>query len=96
MKWHFNWVSSEHNSFTQDYHVNFMQWQKQNMQPSDSPDDAMAGSDAPGISVFCKESDGKIFHTYSGFAKSMEMLNSAYLYMDLTPKGRDSYGLFNS
>lgn len=45
--------------------------------------------EAPGISVFCKDNDGNIFHTYSCYARGLDMLNGAYHYLDLVPKGRD-------
>lgn len=92
MRWHFTWVSSLNSDFTEDFHVSFMRWQQENFNSTDSSAQA---DQAPGISVFCKDDNGDIYHTYSGFAKGMAMLNSAYHYMDLTPKGRDSYGLFN-
>jgi predicted dithiol-disulfide oxidoreductase (DUF899 family) len=45
-------------------------------------------SEAPGISVFLR--DGRdIYHTYSTYARGLDMLNVAYHYMDLVPKGRD-------
>src|SRR5207248_8836921 len=30
-----------------------------------------------------------VFHTYSTYARGLDMLNVAYHYMDLVPKGRD-------
>ncbi len=47
-----------------------------------------SGSEAPGISVFLNES-GQIYHTYSTYERGLDMLNVAYHYMDLVPKGRD-------
>jgi len=46
-------------------------------------------SEAPGISVFLKDEGGRIYHTYSTYARGLDMLNVAYHYMDLVPKGRD-------
>jgi predicted dithiol-disulfide oxidoreductase (DUF899 family) len=46
-------------------------------------------SEAPGISVFLKDEDGRIYHTYSTYERGLDMLNVAYHYMDLVPKGRD-------
>jgi predicted dithiol-disulfide oxidoreductase (DUF899 family) len=46
-----------------------------------------------GISVFCKDKDGNIFHAYSCYARGVGMLNGAYHYLDLVPKGRDEAGL---
>ncbi len=39
--------------------------------------------------VFYKDDDGNIFHTYSCYARGLDMLNGAYHYLDLVPKGRD-------
>jgi predicted dithiol-disulfide oxidoreductase (DUF899 family) len=41
------------------------------------------------VSVFYKDGDGKIFHTYSAYARGIDILNTAYNYLDLVPKGRD-------
>ncbi len=32
---------------------------------------------------------GRIYHTYSTYARGLDMLNVAYHYMDLVPKGRN-------
>jgi predicted dithiol-disulfide oxidoreductase (DUF899 family) len=45
--------------------------------------------DAPGISVFCKDDDGHVFHTYSTYGRGVELMMGAYELIDLTPKGRD-------
>ena len=89
MGWRFKWVSSYGNDFNFDYHVSF------------TPDELSAGkveynyrltewsgSEAPGISVFLKDRD-QIYHTYSTYERGLDMLNVAYHYMDLVPKGRD-------
>jgi predicted dithiol-disulfide oxidoreductase (DUF899 family) len=39
--------------------------------------------------VFYRDTDGAIFHTYSAYARGLDMMNAAYHYLDLTPKGRD-------
>ena len=49
--------------------------------------------EGPGVSVFAKDDDGQIFHTYSTYARGLDMLNGAYHYMDLVPKGRDESDL---
>lgn len=46
-------------------------------------------SDREGTSVFYKDEDGNVFHTYSTYARGIDLLNTAYNYIDLTPKGRD-------
>ena len=43
----------------------------------------------PGASVFYKDANGEVFHTYSTYARGLDMLVGAYNFLDLTPKGRD-------
>jgi predicted dithiol-disulfide oxidoreductase (DUF899 family) len=45
--------------------------------------------EAPGISIFHKSDNGDVLHTYSCYARGLDMLNGAYHYLDLLPKGRD-------
>jgi predicted dithiol-disulfide oxidoreductase (DUF899 family) len=45
-----------------------------------------------GVSVFFRDEDGRIFHTYSAYARGIDLVNTAYNYLDLTPKGRDEGG----
>jgi predicted dithiol-disulfide oxidoreductase (DUF899 family) len=33
-----------------------------------------------------------VFHTYSCYSRGVDMLNGAYHYLDLVPKGRDEDG----
>ena len=47
------------------------------------------GPELPGISVFCRDGDGAMFHTYSCYERGLDMMNTAYHYLDLVPKGRD-------
>jgi predicted dithiol-disulfide oxidoreductase (DUF899 family) len=48
--------------------------------------------DAPGLSVFAKGEDGTLYHTYSTYSRGLDMLNGAYHYLDIVPKGRDEGG----
>ena len=50
-------------------------------------------SEAPGISVFVRDTAGEIFHTYSAFARGLDMFLSAYHLLDIVPNGRDEAGL---
>jgi predicted dithiol-disulfide oxidoreductase (DUF899 family) len=52
----------------------------------------IGASDEVGISVFAKNERGEVYHTYSCYARGTEMLNGAYHYLDLVPKGRDEHG----
>ena len=55
--------------------------------------EAFPGTDAPGISVFYKDKDGNIFHTYSAYGRGTETTMNTYNYLDYVPKGRDEDGL---
>ena len=48
-----------------------------------------AEEELPGLSVFYRNEGGEIFHTYSTYARGLDLLVGAYNYLDLTPKGRN-------
>jgi predicted dithiol-disulfide oxidoreductase (DUF899 family) len=94
MGWRFKWVSSYDNDFNHDYHVSF------------TPDEMARGEvyynygmeefpseEAPGLSAFYQDTSGAVFHTYSTYARGLDMLVGAYNYLDLAPKGRDEADL---
>ena len=39
--------------------------------------------------MFYKDPTGTVFHTYSAYARGLDILIGAYNWLDLTPKGRD-------
>jgi predicted dithiol-disulfide oxidoreductase (DUF899 family) len=93
MGWRFKWVSSFGSDFNYDYHVSF------------TPDEIRKGKvyynydvrefqveELAGTSMFYKDANGDIFHTYSVFARGSEMLGGAYGYLDHLPKGRNETG----
>ena len=94
MGWTFKWVSSSGNYFNHDYHVTFTPAE---MRRGDVYYNYRVGKfpseEAPGISVFYKDQSGDIFHTYSCYARGLDMLNGAYHFMDLAPRGRDEDAL---
>lgn len=95
MGWAFNWVSSAGNDFNYDFHVSF------------TPEEIASGrirynytelpsfpfEEAPGFSVFARDADGEVFHTYSTYSRGFEHLMNTYNFLDLVPKGRDEDGL---
>jgi predicted dithiol-disulfide oxidoreductase (DUF899 family) len=90
MGWSFPWYSSAGSDFNFDYRVSFTEAElKAEKVDYNYRVNPWSGSEAPGISVFLKDDDGRIFHTYSTYARGLDMLNVAYHYMDLVPKGRD-------
>jgi predicted dithiol-disulfide oxidoreductase (DUF899 family) len=94
MGWNFKWVSSLGTIFNFDYHVSFTPEQmnsgemEYNYEARKFP-----SNEGPGISVFYKNEQGDVFHTYSCYARGLDMLNGAYHFMDLVPKGRDEKDL---
>jgi predicted dithiol-disulfide oxidoreductase (DUF899 family) len=94
MGWGLKWVSSLNTDFNQDYHVSFTDAERESGRAYYNY--AMGGfpvGEAPGISVFYKDPGGAVFHTYSCYARGLDMLNGAYHLLDLVPKGRDEKGL---
>ncbi|HXJ01422.1 MAG TPA: thioredoxin family protein [Micropepsaceae bacterium] len=94
MGWSFKWLSSFGSHFNFDYFVSFTPDEMQNgtgffnYERTKPPVDEMVG-----ISVFAKNEQGEIFHTYSTYSRGVDMMNGAYHYLDLTPKGRDEDAL---
>ncbi|QJE99042.1 DUF899 domain-containing protein [Luteolibacter luteus] len=90
MGWDFTWVSSYGGDFNGDYHVSFSDEQlakgkvDYNYTLQEFP-----SAEAPGISVFYKDEDGSIYHTYSSYDRGVETVMSTYAILDLMPKGRD-------
>jgi predicted dithiol-disulfide oxidoreductase (DUF899 family) len=92
--WTFPWYSSGDTDFNYDYQASYR------------ADEVARGeayhnyqitknklTDRTGISVFYKNATGEIFHTYSCYARGVEMMNAGYHYLDLVPKGRNETGL---
>lgn len=95
MGWRFAWVSSFGTDFNYDFHVSF------------TPEEVARGkvnynfdlvefpsAEAPGISVFYRDKNGTVFHTYSAYARGTENVLNTYNYLDFVPKGRDEEGLY--
>lgn len=90
MGWTFKWVSSFGNDFNHDYHVSFTPEEMvQDERYYNYTMGKFGQEEAPGLSVFYKDAKGNIFHTYSCYARGLDMLNGTYHHLDLVPKGRD-------
>jgi len=94
MGWGFKWVSSYGSDFNHDYHVSFTAEEiaKGNVYYNYGPN-GFPSEEAPGISVFYKNGNGAVFHTYSAFARGAEPLLGGYYLLDAVPKGRDEAAL---
>lgn len=88
--WTFPWVSSYGSEFNFDFGVSFKK------------DDIAGGraiynygtpikssEDMFGVSIFARDADGDIFHTYSTYHRGAELLMGAFNWLDLSPKGRN-------
>jgi predicted dithiol-disulfide oxidoreductase (DUF899 family) len=93
MGWRFKWVSSYGTDFNHDFHVSFTPEQKArgkveyNYALTEFPSE-----EAPGLSAFIKD-NGAVFHTYSAYARGLDILVGAYNFLDFAPKGRDENNL---
>jgi len=90
--WDTAWASSLDSDFNYDFHVSFTPEQldsgKVYYNYEDIPTE-QAFDELPGLSVFYKNDDGQVFHTYSSYARGNEDAISTFHYLDLTPKGRN-------
>jgi predicted dithiol-disulfide oxidoreductase (DUF899 family) len=90
MGWQFPWVSAAGSDFNADFHV------------SPGPEEQAAGrhqynfetrdgegGERHGLSVFYRNEAGEIFHTYSTYARGVDLLIGAHNLLDMTPKGRN-------
>ena len=95
MGWRFKWVSSGGNDFNYDYNVSFKKddLAKGKVEYNYAKVPAPPFEDFPGLSVFFKDESGEVFHTYSAFARGLDILVGTYNYLDLAPKGRGEGGL---
>ena len=93
MGWRFKWLSSYGNDFNHDHHVSFTKEELARGKVYYNYRMMEGGDELPGASVFYKDGQGNIFHTYSTYARGLELLLGAYSFIDLTPQGRDEDGL---
>jgi predicted dithiol-disulfide oxidoreductase (DUF899 family) len=87
--WTFKWVSSGEGDFNFDYGVSFTDGEvaKKEAYYNLTLQNPWS-SELPGVSVFYRNPSGHVFHTYSTYARGLDMLNVAYHYLDIVPKGR--------
>ncbi|PMR68852.1 DUF899 domain-containing protein [Halomonas heilongjiangensis] len=93
MGWQVKWVSSHGSDFNYDYQVSF------------TPEEIARGAvtynyatanvsieDLSGLSVFYRDANGEVFHTYSTYGRGDELVDSTYMLLDMTPRGRNETG----
>jgi len=93
MGWSFKWVSSGGSDFNFDYRVSFTPRELEAHRAfyNYTWQDPDVG-EREGVSVFFKDDEGRVFHTYSAYARGIDIFNTDYNLLDLTPKGRDEGG----
>lgn len=94
MGWRFKWVSSYGSDFNCDFQVTHTEDEMADGGGYYNYRKGWSMSDeAPGLSVFTKDAIGDVCHTYSSYARGLDMLLGAYNFLDLVPKGRDEADL---
>ena len=94
MGWTFPWVSSAPSDFNFDFGVSFTpEALRDGTAVHNFARYAGGMTDLAGASAFYKDASGAVFHTYSTYARGLDLLNGAYNWLDLAPKGRDEDGL---
>jgi predicted dithiol-disulfide oxidoreductase (DUF899 family) len=96
MGWKFRWLSAYDSDFNYDYQVSKRPEDEgkpvyYNYEMTEFPSE-----ERPGLSVFAKDASGAVFHTYSTYARGLDILLGTYNVLDLVPKGRDEAGLKHS
>jgi predicted dithiol-disulfide oxidoreductase (DUF899 family) len=94
MGWRFEWVSPRGDAFSRDFRVFFTDDEIAAARVDYNfgtivTDPRYIEPDLPGLSVFLKDAAGEVFHTYSTYARGLDMLLGANHYLDLTPEGRN-------
>lgn len=90
MGWKFKWVSSHQTDFNFDLNVSFTPEQiRDGTQFYNYAPLQMDIDEREGVSAFYQDGNGNIYHTYSSYARGIDLLNTTYNFLDLTAKGRD-------
>jgi len=90
MGWKFKWLSAGGSDFNYDFYASFTPGENRKGTAFFNYEKTNAGvTDREGASVFYKDRRGDIYHTYSTYARGIDILNGTYHFLDLVPKGRD-------
>ncbi|SMF48224.1 Predicted dithiol-disulfide oxidoreductase, DUF899 family [Tistlia consotensis] len=89
MGWTFRWVSSFGSDFNVDFGVSFSEAEVAAGAKRYNYGSGTAWHDLPGASVFARGDDGRIYHSYSTYARGGDLLIGAFNWLDLVPKGRN-------
>jgi predicted dithiol-disulfide oxidoreductase (DUF899 family) len=96
MGWTFPWASSFGTDFNFDFGVSFTPEEMARGEAVHNYElQQVKSEELSGLSVFVRDAKGDVFHTYSAYARGLEKGVTAYMYLDLTPKGRNETGRGN-
>jgi predicted dithiol-disulfide oxidoreductase (DUF899 family) len=95
MGWRLDWASAARTSFSADFGVTFP-GKKPGPTGGYNYTDHVPFDELPGVSVFAHLNGGTLAHSYSTYARGLDILNTAYHLLDMTPKGRDEDALPHS
>jgi predicted dithiol-disulfide oxidoreductase (DUF899 family) len=94
MGWRAKWVSSYGSDFNYDFHVSFTPEQLAQAKVYYNYDMVEGFDELPGLSVFTRTGSG-LFHTYSSYARGNEEVIGTFIYLDMTPKGRNERAIMD-
>ncbi len=92
MGWTFNWVSSFGSRFNSDYDASVTEddlASGRELTHNYRPQSFDSETEMHGLSVFFRDEDGAIYHTYSTYARGIEQLANAINLLDIAPLGRN-------
>jgi predicted dithiol-disulfide oxidoreductase (DUF899 family) len=92
MGWSVRWVSAFGTDFNADYGVSFTDEQRAAGAEYNFRHTTSLNDELPGLSVFALDDEGAVHHTYSMYARGMEVVDNLYALMDRTPIGRNEQG----
>jgi len=95
MGWGIPWYSSFGNDFNYDFHVTTdeavapIEYNYQNKATLEKKGETYhLHGEQPGISVFLRDDEGRVFHAYSTYGRGLDMMIGTYHWLDHTPLGR--------
>lgn len=92
MGWKFPWASSYPSDFNFDFGVSVPKEEVGKEHVYNYAPTKSSGDEQPGLSVFYKNQNGEVFHTYSIYGRGLEDFMGVYAILDRVPKGRDEAG----
>ena len=89
MGWKLPWASSFGSDFNFDYEVSVKKEDTGKESIYNYAVTKFPSEERPGMSIFYKNANGEIFHTFSVYGRGLEDFMGIYAILDRVPKGRD-------